>query len=80
MHIIEGNGQAGGFRFALVVSKYHDFVAERLQAGALAALAAAGAGSADVDIVRVPGRSRFRLRRSTRPKAAASTPSSASVV
>jgi 6,7-dimethyl-8-ribityllumazine synthase len=55
MHTIEGTGQAGGFRFALVVSKYHDFVAERLQAGALAALAAAGAGPTDVDIVRVPG-------------------------
>jgi 6,7-dimethyl-8-ribityllumazine synthase len=55
MQTIEGNGQAGGFRFALVVSKYHDFVAERLQAGALAALAAAGTGSPDVDIVRVPG-------------------------
>jgi 6,7-dimethyl-8-ribityllumazine synthase len=55
MHTIEGTGQAGGFRFAVVVSKYHDFVAERLQAAALSALAAAGAGPGDVDIVRVPG-------------------------
>jgi 6,7-dimethyl-8-ribityllumazine synthase len=55
MTTIEANGRAAGFRFAVVVSKYHDFVTERLQAGALAALAAAGAESADVTIVRVPG-------------------------
>ena len=55
MHTIEGTGQAGGFRFAVVVSKYHDFVTDRLQAAALATLAAAGAGASDVDIVRVPG-------------------------
>lgn len=46
---------AAGFRFAIVVSKYNDFVTERLEAGALAALAAAGVGSNDVTVVRVPG-------------------------
>src|SRR5712691_4527444 len=55
MHTIQGTGRAAGFRFALIVSRYHDFVTERLQAGALAALEAAGVGSSDVDIVRVPG-------------------------
>jgi 6,7-dimethyl-8-ribityllumazine synthase len=55
MTIIEGNGRAAGHRFALVVSKYHDFVTERLQAGAVAALAAAGVDVNDVAIVRVPG-------------------------
>ena len=55
MHTIEGAPRAAGFRFALVVSKYHDFVTERLQAGALGALAAAGVDSRDVAIVRVPG-------------------------
>ena len=39
----------------MVVSKYNDFVTERLQAGALAALAAAGAGTDDLTVVRVPG-------------------------
>ena len=39
----------------MVVSKYNDFVTDRLQTGALAALAAAGADSADITIVRVPG-------------------------
>ena len=55
MHIIEGDGRAAGYRFALVVSKRHEFVTERLQAGALAALRAAGAASEVITIVRVPG-------------------------
>jgi 6,7-dimethyl-8-ribityllumazine synthase len=55
MGIIEGTQAGAGFRFAIVVSKYNDFVTDRLQAGALAALAAAGVGSNDVTVVRVPG-------------------------
>jgi 6,7-dimethyl-8-ribityllumazine synthase len=55
MHTIEGIRRAAGFRFALVVSKFNDFVTERLQAGAMAALSAAGVGSDDVAVVRVPG-------------------------
>ena len=53
--IIEGDGRAAGRRFALVVATYHDFVTDRLQAGALAALAAAGAAPEGIVIVRVPG-------------------------
>jgi 6,7-dimethyl-8-ribityllumazine synthase len=53
--IIGGDGGAAGCRFALVVAKYHDFVTDRLQAGALAALAAAGVAADDIAIVRVPG-------------------------
>jgi 6,7-dimethyl-8-ribityllumazine synthase len=52
---IQGTGRAAGFRFALVVSKYNDFVTDRLQAGALAALSAAGVTPADVTVLRVPG-------------------------
>ena len=55
MGIIEGTQAGAGFRFAIVVSKYNDFVTDRLQAGALAALAAAGGGADDVTVVRVPG-------------------------
>jgi len=55
MDIIQGTGRAAGFRFAVVVSKYNDFVTERLQAGALAALAAGGVESSDITVVRVPG-------------------------
>jgi 6,7-dimethyl-8-ribityllumazine synthase len=52
---IQGTGRAAGFRFALVVSKYNDFVTDRLQTAALAALSAAGVMPADVTVLRVPG-------------------------
>jgi 6,7-dimethyl-8-ribityllumazine synthase len=55
MSIIEGTQTAAGFTFAVVVSKYHDFVTDRLQAGAVAALEAAGVARDAVTIVRVPG-------------------------
>ena len=55
MTTIEATGRASGFRFALVVSKYHDFVTDRLKSGALEALTAAGVAADAVTIVRVPG-------------------------
>ena len=55
MQVFEGSGSAKGFRFAVVVSKFNDFVTDRLQAGALSALTAAGASDDDVTVVRVPG-------------------------
>jgi 6,7-dimethyl-8-ribityllumazine synthase len=53
--VIEGTQSAEGFRFAIVVSRYHEFVTSKLEAGALAAFAAAGAADDAVTIVRVPG-------------------------
>ena len=55
MRTIDGASNGTGFRFALVVSKYNDLVTERLQVGALAALAGAGVASGDITVVRVPG-------------------------
>ena len=55
MHTIEGTPIATGLRVAVVVSKYNDFVTDRLQAGALAALDAAGVAEGDITVVRVPG-------------------------
>ena len=55
MVTIQAIGRAEGFRFALVVSKYHDFITDRLQAGALDALTAAGVAASDITLVRVPG-------------------------
>jgi 6,7-dimethyl-8-ribityllumazine synthase len=52
---IEGLPCAAGLRVAIVVSKYHDFVTDRLQSGALAALAASGVAVGDITVVRVPG-------------------------
>ena len=43
------------YRFAVVVSKYNDFVTDRLQAGAMAALRGAGVAESDITIVKVPG-------------------------
>jgi 6,7-dimethyl-8-ribityllumazine synthase len=55
MRTIEGSQSATGLKFAVVVSKFNDFVTERLQQGALAALEAAGAAPDDVTVIRVPG-------------------------
>jgi 6,7-dimethyl-8-ribityllumazine synthase len=55
MTTIQGTQSAAGLKIAIVISKYHDFVTDRLQSGALAALSAAGVRSDDVTIVRVPG-------------------------
>jgi 6,7-dimethyl-8-ribityllumazine synthase len=52
---IDGQPPANGLRVAIVVSKYHDFVTDRLKNGALAALAKAGVGTDGVTVVRVPG-------------------------
>ena len=53
--MIEGTQSGAGFRFAIVVSKYNDFITERLLKGAVAALAAAHVDTSDVTVVRVPG-------------------------
>src|SRR5260221_3173946 len=55
MRTIDGSKGAVGRRVAVIVSKYNDFVTDRLQAGALAALAGAGVASSDITVVRVPG-------------------------
>jgi len=55
MNTIQASGRASGRKFALVVSKYHDFVTDKLQSGATGALEAAGVAAIDVTIVRVPG-------------------------
>ena len=55
MGTIEGRRTAGAFHFAIVVSKYHDFVTSRLERGALDALQAAGVDPASVIVIKVPG-------------------------
>jgi 6,7-dimethyl-8-ribityllumazine synthase len=42
-------------RIAIVVSRFNDFVTDRLLAGAQEVLSEAGIADADVDVVRVPG-------------------------
>ena len=55
MRVIDGSTTASGLRVAVVVSKYHDFVTDRLERGAIAALDAARVAADAVTVVRVPG-------------------------
>ena len=55
MRIIEGSRPAAGLKFAVVVSRYNDFVTDRLQTGARAGLAHAGVRDEDITLIRVPG-------------------------
>ena len=55
MITIESRGSTQGLRIAIVVSKYNDFVTDRLQSAAVAALEQSGVAAGDVTIVRVPG-------------------------
>ena len=54
-NVYEGKVSAEGKRFALVVSRFNDFVSDRLLAGAVDALSRHGAQDEDIDIVKVPG-------------------------
>ena len=53
--ILEANLIAKGKKFALVVSRFNDFITERLVSGAVDALVRSGAGDDDIHIVKVPG-------------------------
>jgi 6,7-dimethyl-8-ribityllumazine synthase len=51
----EGDLNASGKRFALVVSRYNEFFASRLLSGAQDCLLRHGASPADLEVFRVPG-------------------------
>lgn len=53
--LIEGEISGKGIRFAIVVSRFNDFVSQRLLDGALDALKRHGASDDQIDIVKVPG-------------------------
>ncbi len=55
MKIIEGELQAKGLKFGIVVSRFNDFITNKLLDGALDALLRHGAKEEDIDIVKVPG-------------------------
>ena len=50
-----GNLRADGFRFAIVVARFNEFITERLLTSALDALHRAGAHADHIELVRVPG-------------------------
>lgn len=55
MQTFEGNLVAKGIRFAIVASRFNDFIVSRLVDGALDALARHGAGEEEISLARVPG-------------------------
>lgn len=52
---IEGGLSAEGFRFGIVVSRFNDFITNRLTGGAVDALVRHGAAEDAVEVVKVPG-------------------------
>jgi 6,7-dimethyl-8-ribityllumazine synthase len=46
---------ASGLRFAIVVSRFNNFITERLLSGSMDSLEKSGATKADIEIVEVPG-------------------------
>jgi len=53
--IIEAKLLAEGKKFALVVSRFNNFITDRLQDGAVDGLLRSGARDDDIDVVKVPG-------------------------
>ena len=52
---IEGSGEVGDSRIALVVSRYNSFIVDRLLEGCLNTLTGAGVKRANVRLIKVPG-------------------------
>ena len=52
---LEGNLDATGARFCILVSRFNAFITERLLEGAVDALVRHGAKASDITVVRVPG-------------------------
>jgi 6,7-dimethyl-8-ribityllumazine synthase len=53
--VTEGNLDASGLKFAIVVARFNSFITDRLVAGALDALKRSGATPESIEIVKVPG-------------------------
>jgi 6,7-dimethyl-8-ribityllumazine synthase len=53
--VFEGVLKGDGLRFAIVVSRFNDFISSKLLAGALDCLARHGVGEGNVDVAWVPG-------------------------
>jgi 6,7-dimethyl-8-ribityllumazine synthase len=53
--IVQGKLEAKGLHFAIVVSRFNNFIGDRLLSGALDALERHGARSEDITVVWVPG-------------------------
>ena len=54
-NMVEGKLSAEGFRFAIIVSRFNDFISSRLVEGAMDALVRHGAVDEQVFLIKVPG-------------------------
>jgi 6,7-dimethyl-8-ribityllumazine synthase len=52
---IEGNIDAKGLKFAIIVARFNSFITERLLEGALDAIRRTGGSQSDAEIIMVPG-------------------------
>jgi len=55
MKIIEGELQAKGLKFGIIVSRFNDFITSKLLDGAVDALVRHGGKESDIDVVKIPG-------------------------
>jgi len=55
MRTFEGELQAKGLKFAIIVSRFNDFIGSKLLDGAIDALTRHGASEQNIDIIKVPG-------------------------
>ena len=53
--VVEGQLTAEGLRFAVIVSRFNDFISSRLMEGAMDALTRHGAAKEQIFLVKVPG-------------------------
>lgn len=55
VNVIEGKLSGKGFRFGVVVSRFNNFITDRLQEGAIDALVRHEVKENDIDVAKVPG-------------------------
>ncbi len=55
VHVVEGDLDAKGARFAILVSRFNSFITDRLLGGAVDTLRRLGASPSDITVVKVPG-------------------------
>ena len=55
MKVIQGELQAKGLKFAIIVSRFNDFITGKLLEGAVDGLLRHGAKEEDIEVIKVPG-------------------------
>lgn len=55
MNIVQGNLSASGFKFAIIESRFNEFITSKLLEGALDCLNRHGCNEKDISLIKVPG-------------------------